>query len=64
MPVSGICARCGEHQEDEMHCFYGCKCNEEIESEAVKDTAGLAFLAERDAGKSDCFWMRGIVPKA
>ena len=56
------CPRCGANSEDEMHCYWLCPCNDDIDDSRVKDTQSLCTAAKLRVADEPCLWLRGIMP--
>ena len=61
--VSPICPRCGAESETDLHRYWQCKANNNIEDEAVQDTQHLQQTACEKAAAEPCLWLRGILPQ-
>jgi len=60
---SPLCPRCKVAPETKRHRAYGCICNDDLDlkvDEKIKERAGK----DLDVPKNECFWLRGIIPKA
>ena len=60
---SGVCTRCGEGEDTDLHRFWTCKANQDINLPEVQRTQSLVGRAEAEGTNWACFWCRGIVPE-
>jgi hypothetical protein len=61
--VSPLCTRCGLGvEEDDLHQFWCCPANHDIDDVAVSSTRVLEQAALLQAGRFPCLWLRGILP--
>ena len=61
---SAICPRCGEADETDLHRFWTCPKNLEIDDPAVRCTNSMSPSAILDNNANSVFWCRGLVPQA
>jgi hypothetical protein len=61
---SPVCPRCDHPVEDDLHTFWLCPCNANIDEISVKCTQKLVSKASADAAELPCLWLRGILPSA
>jgi len=62
--VPNKCLRCGLAPEDDLHVYWQCPANKNIDDPCVKDTQVLVKSAEAGCVNYPCFWLRGLVPKS
>ena len=60
--VPSTCVRCGSAPETDLHVFWQCPANKNIDDACVKDTQVLIKQAEAGSVEFPCFWLRGMVP--
>jgi len=60
--VSDLCPRCKTEPETSLHTFWTCRCNTDIDIQAVQATQELIPKAVAGSGEDECLWLRGILP--
>ena len=60
--VSPGCPRCGHPNEDVLHTFWTCPCNNNIEDETVQNIQYLIENAIEQHNIFPCIWLRAMLP--
>ena len=60
---TALCPRCGLCWESMKHRLWKCRCNEQLDIPAVRDTQYLIARADYESFDFQCFWYRGLPPK-
>jgi hypothetical protein len=61
---SSRCRRCGQEGADEVHHFWDCPDNANIQDDAVTATNHLRFQAAEQRDVATALWARGVTPTA
>ena len=59
---SDLCPRCGREAETDLHRAWTCPCNGDLKE--CEATNHLIDKAAEQAGRTPCYWLRGLLPKA
>jgi len=58
------CPRCGLAPEDDLHRFWQCPANQQLQQPQVVSTNHLEDMAQRQAPSCPALWLRALVPVA
>jgi hypothetical protein len=57
-----VCPRCGSEDETDLHTYWTCPANHNIDEGCVQQTQYLSARAVARASELPCLWLRGILP--
>ena len=60
--IPSTCSRCGLEPETDLHVFWQCPCNNNIDDDAIRDSDKYIDAAILHAEDKPCLWLRGIMP--
>jgi len=60
--ASPACTRCGAAYDTDIHTFWQCPANVNIDSDAIRNTQSLCDVAAERAAEYPCLWLRGLLP--